>query len=300
MFHKQKRDGKIKGRTVAGGNKQRDYISKEDASSPIVTTEAVLFSCIIDAEGGRDVAVVDIPNACVQMRVENEQDIAFIKICGVLVDILVKITPDVYKSYVSRDNKIMKQLLVQCQNALYGAMVASLLYHRKFVKSLTDIGFIINPYDMFVANKIIEGEQMTICFHVDDCKLSHRRKKFIDTMTEYLHQDHESIFKDGTGSMTVSRGKIHKYLGRPWTITSVDKSKLPCLTTLTIFSLILIRQNRKGAARRQVQHLIVSSRMTRAARSWLRTRMLSSTTWRRKLCTPPSRQDRIPAPRLHY
>jgi hypothetical protein len=36
MFLKLKRDGKIKGRTVAGGNKQRDYITKEDASSPTV------------------------------------------------------------------------------------------------------------------------------------------------------------------------------------------------------------------------------------------------------------------------
>jgi hypothetical protein len=33
MFLKEKCDGKIKGWTVAGGNKQRDYISKEDASS---------------------------------------------------------------------------------------------------------------------------------------------------------------------------------------------------------------------------------------------------------------------------
>jgi hypothetical protein len=39
MFLKEKRDGKIKGRTVAGGDKQGDYISKEDASSPIVTTD---------------------------------------------------------------------------------------------------------------------------------------------------------------------------------------------------------------------------------------------------------------------
>jgi hypothetical protein len=63
MFLKLKRDGKIKGRTVAGGNKQRDYISKEDASSPTIATESVLLSCIIDAEEHRDVAVVDIPNA---------------------------------------------------------------------------------------------------------------------------------------------------------------------------------------------------------------------------------------------
>jgi hypothetical protein len=90
MFLKEKRDGKIKGRTVAGGNKQRDYISKEDASSPTVATESVLLSCIIDAEEERDVAVIDIPNAFVQTHVEEEKDMAIIKLRGVLVDILVE------------------------------------------------------------------------------------------------------------------------------------------------------------------------------------------------------------------
>jgi hypothetical protein len=80
MFLKLKRDGNIKGRTVAGGNKQRDYISKEDASSPTVAPESVLLSCIIDAEEHRDVAIVDIPNAFAQTRMENEKDMAFIKI----------------------------------------------------------------------------------------------------------------------------------------------------------------------------------------------------------------------------
>jgi hypothetical protein len=79
-----------------------DYISKEDASSPTVATESVLLSCIIDAEEHRDVAVVDIPNAFVQSRVENEKDVAFIKIQGILVDIMVEIAPEAYKSYVSQ------------------------------------------------------------------------------------------------------------------------------------------------------------------------------------------------------
>jgi hypothetical protein len=92
-------------------------------------------------------------------------------------------------------------------------MVASLLYYRKFVKSLTDIDFIINPYDPCVANKIIEGKQMTICVHVDDCKLSHRKKTVMDRMTGYLRQEYESIFEYRSGAMTVGRGKIHKYLG---------------------------------------------------------------------------------------
>jgi hypothetical protein len=186
---------------VAGGNKQRDYISKEDASSPTVATEAILLSCITDAKGGRDVAVIDIPNAFIQTRVEDEGDMAIIEIREVLVDILVQIAPDVYKSYVTTDKKGTKQLLVQCQNALYGTMVASLLYYRKFTKSLTSVEFEINPYDPCVANKIVDGTQMTICFHVDDCKLSHRSSRANDNIIDWLRQEYESIFEDGSGKI---------------------------------------------------------------------------------------------------
>ena len=50
MFLKEKRDRTIKGRMIAGRNKQRDFTSKEEASSLAVATEAVLLTCIIDAE----------------------------------------------------------------------------------------------------------------------------------------------------------------------------------------------------------------------------------------------------------
>jgi hypothetical protein len=70
--------------------------------------------------------------------VEDEGDMVIIRICGVLLDVLVQIAPYVYKSYVMTDKKGTKQLLVQCQNALYGTMVASLLYYRKFTKNLAD------------------------------------------------------------------------------------------------------------------------------------------------------------------
>jgi hypothetical protein len=80
MSLKQKRDGKIKVSTVAGGNKQHDYIFKEDVGSMTITTYWILLSCIIDAEEERDIAVVDIPTTFVQTHVENEKDMMFIKI----------------------------------------------------------------------------------------------------------------------------------------------------------------------------------------------------------------------------
>ena len=53
MFLKEKRSGLIEGRTVAGGNKQRDCISKEDVSSPTVATQSVLLTSIIRGKGCR-------------------------------------------------------------------------------------------------------------------------------------------------------------------------------------------------------------------------------------------------------
>jgi hypothetical protein len=87
--------------------------------------------------------------------------------------------------------------------------MASLLYYKKFCNSLLSIGFIFNPYDPCVANKQICGKQMTICFHVDDCKLSHESSKAIHKMIKWLRQEYKSIFEDGSGKMSVSRGKVH-------------------------------------------------------------------------------------------
>jgi hypothetical protein len=92
-------------------------------------------------------------------------------------------------------------------------MVASLLYYKKFCKTLTDAGFTFNPYDPCVADKTINGFQLTICFHVDDCKISHSSKEVVSEIIEWLRRDYESVFEDGSGKMKVSRGKIHKYLG---------------------------------------------------------------------------------------
>ncbi len=119
----------LKFRQVAGGNKQRGYIMMEDANSPTVSSEAVMLTCVVDANENREVDIVDIPNAFVQtvVDVEDEKDRAFIHIRGSLDKILVSIEPDVYGPYIMVGKKGEKQLLVQCLTALHGTMVALLL-----------------------------------------------------------------------------------------------------------------------------------------------------------------------------
>ncbi len=56
IFVEEKRDRKPKTRKVIGGNKQCNYITKDDASSPTVSAEAVMLTCVIDTLEGRDIA----------------------------------------------------------------------------------------------------------------------------------------------------------------------------------------------------------------------------------------------------
>ena len=226
IFLTEKRTGEIKGRMVAGGNKQQEYIEKEDASSPTVTTESVILTSVVDAIENCHTTVIDIPNAFIQTVVEDKKRRVIIRIRGMLVDILIKIAPEVYQSYVTTDRKGNKQILVECLNALYGTMVASLLYYEKFTKSLKDHGYKVNPYDACVWNKSIGGKQCTICFHVDNCKISHVLEKVVDDMIEWLRKQYESIFEDGSGKMKVNKGKIHKYLGMTLDFTTKSQVKI--------------------------------------------------------------------------
>ena len=100
IFVEEKQDGKIKARKVVGGNKQQHFIIKEDVSSPMVSAEAVMLTCMIDAFKDQDIAVMNIPNACVQTVVKDKEHCVVVRIRGLLADILVSIAPDVYGPYV--------------------------------------------------------------------------------------------------------------------------------------------------------------------------------------------------------
>jgi hypothetical protein len=129
------------------------------------------------------------------------------------VEVLLELAPNVYGPYVTIDRKGVKCLLVRCLNAIYGTVVASLLFYKKLRASLESFGFEFNPYDPCMGNKMIDGKQMTICIHVDDCKVSHVDSKAVDEMIEWLRDNYEVIWDDGTGKIKVSRGKVHNSLG---------------------------------------------------------------------------------------
>ena len=85
---------------VAGGNKQRGTIEKEDATSPTAALESVLLTSTIDATEERDVAVIDIPNAFIQTIIKDDKDKVVLHLRGKLAGILIKTAPEMYRKHI--------------------------------------------------------------------------------------------------------------------------------------------------------------------------------------------------------
>jgi Reverse transcriptase (RNA-dependent DNA polymerase) len=203
MFLKEKRDGKIKGRGCADGRSQREYIGKEESSSPTVSTESVFLTSVIDARERRDVATVDLPGAFMQADMD---DIVHMRLEGKMVDLLIDLDPT-YAQFICMERG-KKTVYVRLVKALYGTLKAAMLFWKKLTGILHGWGFETNPYDPCVANKMVNGKQCTIVWHVDDLKISHEEK---DVVSGVIKQLEEEFGKEAP--LTINRTKIHNYLG---------------------------------------------------------------------------------------
>lgn len=65
---------------MAGSNKQRGYIKKEELSSLTVATKSVILTVMVDAEEDREVVVINVPNAFIQTVVEDKKKCVIIRI----------------------------------------------------------------------------------------------------------------------------------------------------------------------------------------------------------------------------
>ena len=100
-------------------------------------------------------------------------------------------------------------IYARLKKALYGTVQAALLFWKDLSKQLLSWGFELNKYDSCVANKMINGKQYTIVWHVDDLKISHEDENVVTKILEDLDERYGSE----ETPLSVQRGKIHEYLG---------------------------------------------------------------------------------------
>jgi hypothetical protein len=100
----------------------------------------------------------------------------------------------------------MPILYVKMQKALHGLQRSALLFYHRLVSDLEHASFVINPSDPCIANKQVGGNQMMVCWHVNDLKVSHIDPTEVTCFGNWL---------SGKYGVTIGghRGKIHDYLG---------------------------------------------------------------------------------------
>ena len=133
-----------------------------------------------------------------------------------MAELMVQVDPYLYRNYITTNSKGKSLLYVKICKALYRILRSDLLFYRNLVKDLEEYGFEINLYNPCAANKMMNGRQMTVVWHVNDLKVSQKSEFEITRFADYLI----SIY----GGLSSSRGKVHDYLGMNLDLS--DKGKL--------------------------------------------------------------------------
>ena len=124
----------------------------------------------------RYVAILEIDN--VFLNAKNDKYV-LILIHGKLAELLFKVDQKLYRKYVIASKHGMPMLYVKLIKALYVMLRSSMIFNNKLRSHLEEIGFEINPYDPCVKNMTINSSQMTVCWHVDDLKVSHKEESAV-------------------------------------------------------------------------------------------------------------------------
>ena len=96
-------------------------------------------------------------------------------------------------------------MYVKLKKALYGTQQAAMLFRKDLSAHLVRWGYEINPYDWCVANKMINGKQCTVLWHVDDLKISHVDPAVVEELLDLLNEQYGK-----RTPLVTTRGKIHQ------------------------------------------------------------------------------------------
>jgi hypothetical protein len=238
MTYRGKTEKTIKARSCVNGSVQREHIAKEEAAAATVGLDSVFITLNIDAKESRKVVTIDIPGAF--LHADNE-DYVIMKMVGTLSELMVKTNPKMYRQYV---------ILEKGRSGHYGMMKSALLFYRKLVSELRKMGFTINPYDPCVANKTVNGTQMTIRWHVDDLMISHVSQDKIMRVVQGI----KDIYGENPADTV---GTVHEYVGMTFDYSFTREVRI------NMWDYLSNNPPRRLAERARRRHVIIFSRCAR-------------------------------------
>ena len=124
-----------------------------------------------------------------------------------MTGMIMKIATNIYRMHITTNSKGRLILYVWLQKILYGLLCSTLLFYRKLRGELETDGFIINPNNPYVANKMTKrGDQIAVVWHIDDLMVSFKDNFAITKFACYLAKTYGP-------KMTMHTGNRYDYLG---------------------------------------------------------------------------------------
>ncbi|CAJ1967517.1 unnamed protein product [Cylindrotheca closterium] len=145
------------------------------------------------------------------------EDRVIMKVTGLMVQYMIDLDPT-YRDYVVYENG-KRVIYVVILRTIHGMLQASLLWYQNLRASLEEYGFVFNRYDPCIANRMVNGKQLTIRFHVDDVLASHMEQQVLEDFFTWVNEKY-----GGLKEVTCTRGKVHTYLGM--TLDFLKKGKM--------------------------------------------------------------------------
>ena len=108
------------------------------------------------------------------------------------------------------DPKYKKNIICQTNQGSmpYGTLLGAILFYEKLSKQLVDWGYEPKCYDRCTFNKMDDGNQITIQFHVGDLKILHTKQAVVDSVLSDLNKQFGTTRKP----LAATIGLIHDYL----------------------------------------------------------------------------------------
>ena len=239
MFLKEKftPDGKfdkLRARLVANGQFQdRDSMSLYDQiSSPTASVPVIFMIASIAAKQNRVVKTADVPVA--YLNANNSHLKITLRLDSQTAAILCELDGS-FQQYLRKDGSIV----VKLNRALYGCIESAKLWYDLLKDTLEKDGYIVNPMEPCVFNKIVNGNQCTVAVYVDDLMFTCKDEKTIKDTIAVLEKRFES-------SLSVTSGFHHNYLGMHWDFSKPGEVKV---TMDGFIKELIIESSIKGTAR---------------------------------------------------
>jgi Reverse transcriptase (RNA-dependent DNA polymerase) len=197
---------KVKSRLCVDGRAQsrEDYLP-EEVESPTASIASIFAVAQIAALERRFIMVGDVGTGYLNARMplDDPDKILHMRIEATVATIIVR-QDQSFKEYIAHDGS----LIVRLEKAIFGCIESARLWYTEISSTLHACGFVTNPRDPCVHNKMVGKDQFTIIVYVDDLKMTCRNKEAVLDMERTLLQKY--------GQFRTTHDRVTSYLGCTW------------------------------------------------------------------------------------